>query len=86
VEVSLRYGEEYTIPPWQVVRQNPPTVPSSVQLGSHSDRRWRFAYTFTADPQRGAPNGLLLGFREPERDWWRFSYTSLSHPHPYQLT
>jgi len=86
VEVSLRYGEEYTIPPWQVVRQNPPTVPSSVQLGSNSERRWRFAYTFTADPQRGAPNGLLLGFREPERNWWRFGYTSLSHPHPYQLT
>jgi RHS repeat-associated protein len=84
--VSLRYGEEYTIPPWQVVRQNPPTVPSSVQLGSNSERRWRFAYTFTADPQRGAPNGLLLGFREPERNWWRFGYTSLSHPHPYQLT
>jgi RHS repeat-associated protein len=85
VEIYLHYGEGYTLPPWQMVRRNPPTVPSSVQLGSHSERRWRFGYTFASDLQRPAPNGLLLGFKEPERDWWLFEYTTLADPHPYQL-
>ncbi len=92
VEITLNYGEGYTLPPQQIQWRNPPTVPSSVQLGSHPDRKWRFGYSFDERLQRAMPNGLLRGFSEPPPEgglppaWWRFEYTTLSNSHPFQLS
>jgi RHS repeat-associated protein len=86
--VSLQLHYE---PMWQdfdVERRlpNPPILPSSIQLGSNPDRRWRLQYSYSASPNPPAPNGLLLGFAEPERRWWKFFYTPASFRQPFQLS
>ncbi|GIV05790.1 MAG: hypothetical protein KatS3mg016_1365 [Fimbriimonadales bacterium] len=84
VEVTLHYGETHRDVGFGN-SANPPLLPSSVQLGDDTNRRWRFQYTWDPSLTRTAPNGLLTGFAEPGRNWWQFFYTPAAFRQPFQL-
>ncbi len=75
VFVQLEYGEQWRDFDVEWLWPNPPLVPSSVQLGTHPDRRWRFQSSWDSSLNPPAPNGLLRGFSEPGRGWWKIWYT-----------
>jgi hypothetical protein len=54
VKVSLEYGESYTLPPWQVVRQNPPTVPliRVHHSGSPPEEKLRISLSTLSTPRQ----------------------------------
>ena len=85
VSVSLNYGETWNDfeAGWRYA--NPPLLASSVQLGENSERRWRFQYSWSESLTPSQPNGLLSGFAEPGRQWWKFFYTPAWFRQPFQL-